>query len=113
MVRKNGGSGLNSGWTFEKINISFKVIIAIVNNAMVKLKTYPRNGKLYYKILTNTYFVTNKYSESQLLEILDISRTTYYRQKKKAICLFGVILWGYVIPDVIKGINIESQFIAN
>lgn len=90
-----------------------KVIIDIVNSAMMKLKTYPKKGEKYYKILKNTYFVNKKYPEQELLDILHISRTTYYRQKKKAISLFGVVLWGYVLPDIMKGINKGKPLVAN
>jgi hypothetical protein len=91
----------------EDIEMS-KVIIDIINSAMVKLKTYPRKGERYYEILSNTYFIKNKYEEQELLEILNVSRTTYYRLRKKAICVFGTILWGYVLPDVIKSMKLET-----
>lgn len=88
-----------------------KIIIDMVNRATMKLRTYPRKGEQYYNILTNTYFVRKKHTEQELLEILNMSRTTYYRQKKKAICLFGVVLWGYIIPDIIK--DFEDELVAN
>ena len=88
-----------------------KVIIDVINNAMVKLKTYPKKGEKYYEILSNTYFAKKKYDEQELLEILDISRTTYYRLRKKAICVFGTILWGYVLPEVIKNMKLEIELI--
>lgn len=84
-----------------------KVIIDIINSAMLKLRSYPKKGDIYYKILHNTYFVKEKYSEQELLEILDISRTSYYRLRKKAISVFGIVLWGYLIPDVIKSMKLE------
>jgi hypothetical protein len=59
--------------------------------------------------LSNTYFVKKKYDEHELLEILDISRTTYYRLRKKAICIFGTILWGYVLPEVMKNMKLEIE----
>src|SRR5665647_912270 len=86
-----------------------KVIIDVINSAMMKLKTYPRKGGKYYEILSNTYFVKNKYDEQELLETLDVSRTTYYRLRKKAICVFGTILWGFVLPEVIKNMKLETE----
>ncbi|MEA1975305.1 MAG: hypothetical protein U9N10_07060 [Bacillota bacterium] len=86
-----------------------KVIIDVINNAMMKLKTYPKKGEKYYEILSNTYFVKKKYNEQELLEKLDISRTTYYRLRKKAICVFGTILWGYVLPEIIKNMKLETN----
>ncbi len=79
-----------------------KVIIDIINSAMHKLKTYPRKGVLYHEILNVTYFSEKRYAEQELLDRLDQSRSTYFRHRKKAISLFGVILWGYVLPEFIS-----------
>jgi hypothetical protein len=79
-----------------------KVIIEIINAAMFKLVTYPHKGERYYEILKTTYFSEKKYSENEILDILKLSRSTYFRQRKKAISLFGVILWGYVLPEFIS-----------
>lgn len=82
-----------------------KVIIDIINGAMVKLRTYPKKGEQYYEILKCTYFAEKKYAEHELLEMLKLSRTTYFRQRKKAISLFGIILWGYVLPEFMKNMK--------
>lgn len=79
-----------------------KVIIEIINAAMFKLATYPNKGEQYHEILKTTYFSEKKYSENEILDILKLSRSTYFRQRKKAISLFGVILWGYVLPEFIS-----------
>jgi hypothetical protein len=79
-----------------------KVIIEIINAAMFKLVTYPNKGERYHEILKTTYFSEKKYSENEILDILKLSRSTYFRQRKKAISLFGVILWGYVLPEFIS-----------
>ncbi len=82
-----------------------KVIIDIINSAMMKLKTYPKKGEHYHIILQNTYFSEQKYAEQELFDKLGLSRSTYFRQRKKAISLFGVILWGYVLPEFISNMK--------
>lgn len=79
-----------------------RVIIEIINTAMYKLRTYPNNGEQYHQILMYTYFSDKKSSETDLLDKLQLSRSTYFRLRKKAISLFGVILWGYVLPEFMK-----------
>ncbi|MGV8147309.1 MAG: hypothetical protein ACLKAK_12940 [Alkaliphilus sp.] len=88
-----------------------KVIIDIVNSAMRKLKTYPCKGMCYYNILEVTFFAESKYSETEILETLDVSRSTYYRQKKKAIALFGVVLWGYILKDIVESLDVSNSVI--
>lgn len=77
-----------------------KSIIELIDRALLLLKSYPDNGSIYFEILNKSYLVFIKYSESEILEDLNMSRSTYYREKKKAVTLLGVILWGFVIPDI-------------
>ncbi len=79
-----------------------KSILVLIDRAMLLLKNYPIEGQKYHDILTKTYMVFVKYSEIEIIEALNISRSTLYRDKKKAINLLGVILWGFVIPDLRK-----------
>ena len=44
-----------------------------------------------------------RYTESELLEILNLERSTFYDRKKEAVMLLGIALWGYAIP-VFRGI---------
>lgn len=40
-------------------------------------------------------------TDSQVAEALSIERSTYYDRKKEATFLFGISLWGFVIPATI------------
>jgi hypothetical protein len=79
-----------------------KSILELIDRALVLLKNYPNDGEKYYEILSKSYLVFVKYSESEILESMNISRSTFFREKKKAVTLLGVILWGFVIPDIKK-----------
>ena len=80
-----------------------KSLIELVDRVMAKLKTYPGNGELYFQILNKVYIKNNsfKFGEEELLEDLHISRSTFYRDKKKATTLFGVVLWGFALQNVL------------
>ncbi len=43
--------------------------------------------------------------EDELLSVLNISRTTLYREKRRAIEMLGVVLWGFILPDFLKAIE--------
>ena len=81
-----------------------KSILELIDRASVLLKNYPNDGEKYYEILSKSYLVFVKYSESEILESMNISRSTFFRDKKKAVTLLGVILWGFVIPDIKKSL---------
>jgi hypothetical protein len=78
------------------------LMIEAIHETMTKLKTYPHQGEEYFQLLNKTYFVKYKYDEYDLYDALAISRTTYFRRKKKALCLFGSILWGYILPHIME-----------
>ena len=67
-----------------------KIIIDIVERNMLHLREYPFHGELYYTILNKSFFVKYPYTESEILESLNLSRSTYYRHRKDAVTTFGV-----------------------
>lgn len=79
-----------------------KSILVLIDRALVILKKYPIEGDKYFEILHKRYLDFAQYSESEILESINISRSTYFRDKKKAINLLSVVLWGFVIPDIKK-----------
>lgn len=90
---------LNLESRLESLDVS-RVILELINKALVLLKAYPEKGERYFDILNKMYILNNRYSENEMLEYLNIGRTTFYREKKDAIHMLGVILWGFLIPDL-------------
>mgnify|MGYP001405590069 CR=1 FL=1 len=84
-----------------------KFLVDLVDKALIKLQAYPNLGELYFNILTRQYIYKVKYTDAELIETLSIERTQYYKRKKEAVNLFGVILWGYIIPPI-KDIYVGS-----
>lgn len=75
-------------------------ILQLVDKALVMLKEYPNHGATYFSILEMAYLSQFPLSEGEIITILDKSRSTYYKLKKEAIQSLGVILWGFIIPEV-------------
>lgn len=75
-------------------------ILELVNRALIMLKAYPENGEMYFDMLNKMYILNERYTEDRMLQYLDISRTTFYKEKKLAIHMLGVILWGFIIPEL-------------
>lgn len=80
-----------------------KWMIDLIDKAMSKVYDYYNNGRLYHEILSKSYLTAFRYTESELLEILNLERSTFYDRKKEAVMLLGIALWGYAIP-VFRGI---------
>lgn len=77
-----------------------KLLIEIVDKALLKVKKYPDYGDIYFNILYKQYIQKNKYSEKHIIQALNCERTTFYKRKKEAINIMGIALWGYVLPQL-------------
>jgi hypothetical protein len=66
---------------------------------MEQLKEYPDDGDKYHDILDHIYIKRTTKSIEKLADIYDVSRSTMYREKNKAIKMFGVILWGFLYDE--------------
>ena len=86
----------------ERIKTLFETrwMIELVEDTMVRVRDYPCNGNLYCEILSKCYLTCFKYREPELLEILNMERSTFYDKKKEAVLVFGLSLWGTSIPKL-------------
>lgn len=75
-------------------------MIELVDNAMVKVYEFPEYGKMYHEIISKAYLTKFKYTEGEMLEVLDMERSRYYDRKKEAITVFGLSLWGSALPKL-------------
>ena len=80
----------------------------MVENAMGRIREYPCRGDLYCEILSKCYLSRFKYKETEMLEMMDMERSTYYDRKKEAVLLFGLSLWGNAIP-MLKDFLVAAQ----
>ena len=48
-----------------------------------KIYDYPNNGNLYHEILSKSYLTAFRYTERELLELLNMERSTFYDRKKR------------------------------
>jgi hypothetical protein len=77
-------------------------MIELMHHAMQRVRGFLDRGEWYYEILLRSYFDKQSYSNSELLELLELERTTFYEYKKEAILLFGIYLWGRGIPELYR-----------
>lgn len=62
-----------------------KWMIDLIDKATSKVYDYYNNGRLYHEILSKSYLSAFRYTESELLEILNLERSTFYDRKKEAV----------------------------
>ncbi len=77
-----------------------KSILDFIDLSLLQLKDYPEYGERYYEILRNIYIDSSSSSIESIAENLAISRSTMYRERNKAINVFGVILWGFIFEAI-------------
>lgn len=74
----------------------------MIDEAMEKLSLFHKVGYLYHVIIQKRYLDEHVYSESQLEELLDVSRSTYYLRLKEAIVAFGLAFCGVAASYVLE-----------
>jgi len=75
-------------------------MLNMIDSAMLMIKEYPKYGDIYFEILSKCYLTRFAYSESEILELMDIERSRFYNRKKEAVMLFGCLFWGTALPKV-------------
>ena len=64
----------------------------MIESAAAWVRDYPTEGNLYYNIIYLRYLCRDRLKESELLEVLDMERSTYYKRRKEAVTVFGVAI---------------------
>ena len=86
-------------------------MVELVDSAMLKVHDFPENGQLYHEIISKCFLTKFRYSENELLEILNLERSRFYDRKKEAIMVLGLSLWGSSIPKL-KAFLVENEEIS-
>lgn len=87
----------NTNYMMQSTAISNKLIKRI-DESLECLKNMPAHGEMYYQLLYYTYisdeFMDLKLNMDKVLNKLNISKSTYYTEKNKAIDELSLIIWG-------------------
>ena len=73
----------------------------MIEKVFYKMDSFDHNN-IYSEIIRDYYIREDKIDDVDIQVELDLSRAFYYRMKKSAIILFGIILWNTVIEECIE-----------
>lgn len=90
-----------------------KWMVELVDTAMIRVKEYPYNGELYFEIISKCYLSRFRYTETEMLELLQMERSTFYDRKREAILVFGLAMWGGAIPQLKTFLNDTQEEFQN
>ncbi len=79
----------------DNVNSLFytKRLIDIVDEALVELKHFPRDGEKYYAIIEDNYLSSFMLPQELIAEKHHYERSEYYQKKREAIYLIALKLW--------------------
>ena len=77
-------------------------LLELLDKTVVMVRDYPDKGRIYYDILFRYYFDNFSYTHEELISVLEMSRSNYYRYFDQAVECFYTLL----IP-VLKSENYE------
>ena len=92
-----------------KSMFDIKSMIDIVDSAMLGVKDFPDGGELFFEIISKCYLTRWKYTEDEMLTLLDMERSRFYDRKKEAVMIFGISLWGTAIPQFRQQLCLRSD----
>ena len=75
-----------------EVLFSNHMMASMIDMAVARIRSYPADGKLYYDILCMCYLNRGSMKESEILEVLGLERSAYYKRKKEAIIVFDIVL---------------------
>lgn len=78
-----------------------KWLIDLADMALQYVKVYPGNGELLAQLLQKRFMEEVPRTDAIVSEALSVERSTYYDRKKEAIFLFGISLFGFVLPTTL------------
>jgi hypothetical protein len=81
---------------YDKVEL--KNLVMLIARALIKVKNFPNHGERYFSILEKNFLLKYSYTEDEMLENLEVSKTTYYKYRKEAIKLMGYCLWNMILP---------------
>lgn len=90
--------------------VQSRMLVEVIDRALLRLKRYPDRGELYYEILTKQFIHRFNSTEKELLEELNIERSVFYDRKKEALFLFSLCLFGYAIPELQGELEMSRLF---
>ncbi|NMA50032.1 MAG: hypothetical protein GX947_09790 [Tissierellia bacterium] len=82
-------------------NVSI-LLLNLMDLALTRLENYPDKGGLYAELLKLKYFDSAYKTNEQISEMLNVSRSTYYRYQNQAVLAYSNMLFGYAIPEIKK-----------
>lgn len=86
--------------TEKAIQLLFETrcMVEMVDTAMLRVKDFPDKGDVYFEILSKRYLGRFRYTEKEILDILKLERSRYYDNKREAMLVFGISIWGGELP---------------
>lgn len=65
----------------------------VINCVMIRVKEFHYYGDIYFEILNKSYFLPERRTDQEVIDEVALERATYYRRKKEAVLLAGILLW--------------------
>ena len=78
----------------DRVNSYYKSLslLELLDKTVIMVRDYPDKGRIYYDILSRYYFDRFSYTHEELISVLEMSRSNYYRYFDQAVECFYTLL---------------------
>lgn len=83
-------TNVNTNTFYDTLYSSHKslTLLDVLDKTIEIVAQYPDNGRIYFEILSRYYFEEYQYRHDEIIEILEMSSSNYYRYFNQAIACF-------------------------
>lgn len=83
-------TNVNTNTFYDTLYSSHKslTLLDVLDKTIEIVALYPDNGRIYFEILSRYYFEEYQYRHDEIIEILEMSSSNYYRYFNQAIACF-------------------------
>lgn len=98
-------------WYESRVTSLFEsaMLVQMIDDAAIAIKEFPDFGELYFEILKLSYMSRFRYKYTEVCEQLGMARTHFYRRRKEALLLFGLLFLEQSLPSARELLNQQSE----
>ena len=98
-------------WYENRVTSLFEsaMLVQMIDDAAIAVRAFPDHGEMYYEMLKLSYLSRFRYKSTEVCEQLGMARTHFYRRRREALLLFGLLFMEQSLPMAQELLNRQSE----
>ncbi len=98
-------------WYENRVTSLFEseMLVQMIDDAVLAVRAFPDHGEMYYEMLKLSYLSRFRYKSTEVCEQLGMARTHFYRRRREALLLFGLLFIEQSLPAAQELLNKHNE----